>query len=155
MAIKKVAILLTIDTSKKTKGTSGTARTDDKSLISIPGADETYFVKVCDDMVPGPKGKPNKYAMLTTAAHEIGHVLSSIFKVPGGMHEDPRSTGEITKPAEEMYLDDFTPDMAKRIYSNEILAWNIAKQIRPDLHEDEALAAMETYEPLNDIAKAA
>ncbi len=145
MAIKKVAILLTIDTSEKEEA-SATVRLDlpgsEHEGMGIPGADETYLVRVHDDTTPGPEGKPNKAAMLDSAAHEIGHVLSSVFKMKGGMHEDPRTLGEFH---DNRWWNQASVNQANRVMTNEKLAWDIARKIRPSINEEQIKAALETY----------
>lgn len=156
MAIKKVAILITIDTSEKEEP-SGTTRVDlRKPEKQVPGADETYYVFVNDSWNPGPEGKPNKERMLDSCAHEIGHVLSSAFKVKGGMHEDPRAKGEFVDFLKASYATgEFllpklaSDDQKRRVFQNENMAWQIAEKIRPELNKESAAEALATYEWAN------
>jgi hypothetical protein len=144
MAIKRVAILMEINTSEKEEA-SGCVRTDDKGHTSVPGADETYKIYINDDQEPGPEGKPNKYGMLTSASHEVGHVLSAIFKLPNGMHEDPRSTGEVTSMRQKYNPDSYSPDQKRRVYHNEKQAWEIARKVWPELDEEIAESCLNSY----------
>jgi hypothetical protein len=145
MARKKVAILFEIDTSDK-ENSSGTTRLDDKGFGMVPGADETYLVRVNDSFHPGTEGKPNKAAMLDAAAHELGHVLSSVFKVKGGMHEDPRSRLEFQGMHGMDEIEEHaTPDQCGRLWANENIAWQIAEKIRPELNQADKQMCLDTY----------
>jgi hypothetical protein len=142
MAKRRIAIFLSVD-DKVTDEPSGTRRIDEKEN-QFPGADETYKVYIHGDdqrekMFPN---VPANEAMLTTAAHEFGHVLSSIFKIPGGMHEDPRQHGEIRGCCTAHVA---TPEQKERINRNETLAWEIGRKIVPNLNEDMAKEALDTY----------
>ena len=145
MAIKRVAILLEIDTGDKTNA-SGTCRSDQAGGPSVPGADETYVVNITDGWHSGLDGKPNKAAMMDSCAHELGHVMSSVFKVKGGMHEDPRQKGEFK------HIDSFdearrsmSADQAGRLWHNEELAWELALKIRPEVNREQMQEALDTY----------
>lgn len=148
MAKKRVAILLEIDTGDKELSCAA-VRTDHPSMKGLeafeacPGVDETYRVFINDSNEPGPQGKPNKKAMLDAAAHEFGHVLSSVFRVPGGMHEDPRSNAEFLNKAVPFFSAN--KDQATRLYANEVLAWKIAEKIKPDLDQAEKARCLDTY----------
>src|SRR5277367_6786865 len=103
MAIKKVAILVTIDSgeqedscySSRVDSLSGKAR----MKYQVPGADETYIVGIHNSSHNRPHSlmeAPNADEMLDCAAHELGHVLSAIFEKPNGMMNDPRQKEELT-----------------------------------------------------------
>jgi len=146
MAIKRVAILMQIDTGDK-ENPSATTRADVlENGIQVEGADETYMIYVNDSHSPGRPGKPNKQAMLNSAAHELGHVLSSAFKVSGGMHEDPRTMREFVGMGSlhEIRVRS-TDEQKKRIHSNETLAWELAKKIRPEITDKQAQESLDTY----------
>ena len=145
MAIKRVAVMMTIDTGEHEQA-SGIVRSDrlEGDLhVAFPGADETYMMYVNDDNnVDGP-GKPNKARMLDSAAHELGHLLTSVFKVKGGMHEDPRQRGEFRgmfSPEQQS-----TVNQCERLWGNELLAWKIAEKIRPQLDTKFAAQSLDSY----------
>jgi hypothetical protein len=155
---KAVAILLYIDTTE-TNDSSMTARTDirpnNMGFPVVEGADEAYAIRVNNATSPTAPGVFNNPSMLNDAAHELGHALSSIFEVPGGMMDDPRTKGEfqnltgIKRVAFEFGLatltDVATPEQRERILVNEKLAWDIAEKIRPGLNQAERERAYGTY----------
>jgi len=147
MAIKQVAILMTIDDSPTRGDSCRTRRSDNNPVrptrISVPGADQTYEVIVINDEDRTPT-LTKEQQMLDCAAHELGHVLSSIFEVPGGMAEDPRTLGEFV--GNRYAYEHPTESQQRRIYQNEKLAWEIGKKIRPEIDEDDMRTSLASYE---------
>jgi len=146
MALKKIAILMEVDIDEK-EISCGTLRADKAPVpaimrVQVPGADETYLVFIHDSDESKPIGEGNVQAMVDCAAHEIGHVLSSVFKLPGGMLDDPRGNGELNTP--ELYNNP-TLQQRQRIWNNEIMAWNIARKVRPQLDEAGVKRALDSY----------
>lgn len=143
MAIKRVAILIQIDAGEQERSCFS-MRSDTNGGPDISGADETYIVSIHNSSIVRTHNvfeAPNRDEMLDCAAHEIGHVLSGVFELPGGIKDDPRTGKEITswnKP---------TPEQIQRILASERLAWDIGEKVRPQLNKAGRDKALSTYSP--------
>ena len=146
MAIKKVAILVTIDTGEQSQSCySGRSDKFPKghNRLSVPGADETYVVGIHNSNANRTHNfmeMPNRDEMLDCAAHELGHVLSAVFEYPEGMMNDPRQLGELPYPWSTP-----NPEQKKRMIANEALAWKLAEKVRPNLDRDGAAKDLKSY----------
>jgi hypothetical protein len=78
---------------------------------------------------------------LTITAHEIGHILSGVFEVPGGLKDDPRAKGEIHCNCPRCA----TPDQQRGIWNSEKMAWEIARKITPNLNEQDEKQSLASY----------
>lgn len=143
MAKKKIVIFMTVDNDNHAEP-SGT-RLVDEPEHQFKGADETYKVFVNDSDSNLGTDVPSKQAMATAAAHELGHVLSSIFDLPGGMKQDPRQLGELVHVC--CAAHGANDEQRNRIRRNERLAWKLARKIYPNLAKENARLALATYEP--------
>lgn len=165
MKHKKIAILITLNPDKKLEP-SGTGRIDDKpgfprgKFPDVEGADEIYIVYVTgqgstQNALPvSPSRDFAKFLRflvspvadseaMDSLAHELGHVMSNIFEVPGGMQDDPRSTGELRKGYTPKTATD---EQQARVCFNEAQAWRFGKLIRPEIDPKEPPAALGTYQ---------
>lgn len=154
---KKVLMIIDIDTEKQ--GISGVGPADflspvfkqaAKSISQLEGRPvEIYEVQVRKDVEDY-----NQDALIDVTAHEIGHALSRVFDLPGGMMSDPRTLGELVNRS----VDDNRPgphgpdchcanptlEQMGRIVTNEQLAWKLAHKIRP-IDPATEKHAMDTY----------
>ena len=149
MQKKKVGILLIMDPDN-TEDSSGACRSDNvKNRVGqsfkLPGTDETYLVFINNCAQDRLKSQTENDAQLDSTAHELGHVLSSIFRIPGGMQDDPRPRKEIDSANACCIRHGATAEQLKRIQTNELLAWKLAKKIRPQVSPDGIKAALDSY----------
>lgn len=122
---KRVLIAIEIDTTNTEASVVADmvdAWPETTPLLAELQGTEAYVVKV------GGGDTGNGENALDSCAHELGHVLSAIFKVPGGMRQDPRTNKEIT--ILDNMLDNYSQNQVIRIWSNEQLAWALAEKIR-------------------------
>lgn len=147
MAIKKVAILIRIDTGEQERscysGRADKFPEGNSHAVSVPGADETYIVGIHNSSHSHERNfmeQPDRDEMLDCAAHELGHVLSGVFEYPEGIMNDPRQRGELPYPWSR-------PDakQRERMLANEALAWKLAMKIRPGLDQGNAKDALDSY----------
>jgi hypothetical protein len=147
MAVKQVAILIRIDSGEQEQSCYS-GRSDlfpGNKKHEVPGADETYIVGIHNSNSNREHHfmeAPNKNEMLDCAAHELGHVLSAIFDLPGGMLNDPRQKGEL-----QGLFAHPNSEQVKRILENETLAWKLAEKIRPELDKESARKDLDSYSP--------
>jgi hypothetical protein len=128
---KKVVIFMDIDTTKQDSSAVRTGMPS-PNMPEVPGV-ESYTVYVRGD---DGFGKP-----IDSAAHELGHMLSSVFELPTGMKNDPRTTGELANN----HGAPRTINQMDRIYSNERLAWKLAEKIKPDLDPEDKQKCLDSY----------
>lgn len=135
---KKVIIVIEIDTEQK--GESSIGKMADvmpemaMPLSMLPNTDG-FVVRVAG-------GDDNGKYAVDSLAHELGHAISSIFNIPGGMNQDPRTCKEILTIQSKLNL--FTANQMERIYSNEVLAWELAGKIAP-IDPMEKARCLQTY----------
>lgn len=157
---KRVAILLLVELDEKIHPSAAT-RLDNKpgweenprGFPHVEGAEEVYAIKLTGaDNSAGPRDFSEFLRKLTapvdvkvamdTAAHELGHVLSEVFEIPGGMQDDPRSKMEVTGSE---WFEKLTPEQHNRLCLNEAQAWKIGQIIRPETDPNEPASALATY----------
>jgi hypothetical protein len=149
MEEKTIGILVHFDPYDTTHS-SGAVRTDNKKNLAgtsfkIPNTDETYIVFMNNNPKDNLAGESERDSQLDGLAHELGHVLSSIFRIPGGMQDDPRAKGEFRHMCCAAHAA--TPKQAEAIFHNEKLAWEIARKIRPEINPESERQALATYDP--------
>ena len=137
---KRVVIYMDIDTEREGSSAVGMGNPFPEGVDPLPGV-ESYTVFVN-------KGSDYGDAMDATA-HELGHAVSAIFELPGGMKNDPRPQKEFNSRYDQVNL---TLEQADRIWSNERLAWKIAEKIKPDLDKANAKRALDSYLGMYELA---
>jgi hypothetical protein len=140
--LKRAIILVAIDPEEREDSSS--TRLVPKEMLNVKenpalgDADEVYEVTVT-------ALDPTQSDMLDTAAHELGHVLSAMFDLPGGMKDDPRTRGKVSLFTQVFGPEHLGEEERKRLKSNEVGAWNIGRKIRPELSLDKARKSLRTY----------
>lgn len=142
---RRIAIFMMVNPNE-TDAPSGATEIDGPARF--PGSDETYQVFVNGSEKEFNETSPNP--MLDAACHEFGHILSGIFKLPGGMTQDPRSLCEFKDAC--CVGCEATKEQAQRIYTNEKLAWELAKKMRP-VDPVSANKALASYQKLVNLAE--
>ena len=135
---KRVVVFVDIDTTRDSNVSGAGIGTPfampDKVVAKTFGADEVYSVVIN----PDPKGR----SLVDITAHELGHILSAVYEIPGGMKQDPRTLKEETA---NRWDNVPTVEQADRIWANEVLAWKLAEKIVPNLNKQDAKEALDTY----------
>ena len=129
---KRAVIQIEIDSNAE-QGASSTAHND------ITFGDGTHGTLYNITVVPAGQGVASNpksiLSLKTSLVHELGHVVGSLLKTPANSN-DPRS-----KPVGNRWTD----DPGDAVIASEREAWDIGKEIFPELDEREAQGHLATY----------
>lgn len=130
---KRVMILMDVDTDAINRpSTSQSFEMAGEPFVSMARdlGVEGYFVSVYPSRFGG--------NVVDSAAHELGHVLSDVFALPGGTKDDPRGGAGLDRSK-------VTVEDATRMWSCEQQAWALAEKMRPDLDQIQKGQSLATY----------
>lgn len=153
---KRVLIYVDIDTENDSK-VSGAANVNsvgskERQDIALARAlpnfvpDERYVLQlravntVRQPMKPLGETLENQVSIM---AHEMGHIISGILEVPGGMKKSPQSKGELSHL--EALLFGPTREQRARMWTNELVGWEVAHKMGLPIDAKLEREALETY----------
>src|SRR6266576_2452839 len=130
---KRAIVFIDIDLTGKPESSS-TSHKDVGSLSGVPGTVFVMSIRKSDPKFTEDGASP--LSMRTTLAHELGHVVASLAETKANA-DDPRSM-----PVGNRLVAN--ADLAVRASERE--AWEIAREIAPNLDQQEADKLLASYD---------